>query len=308
MALRKIGSIAASIALGLGLGGCGGGGGAGSGLISIPPPPPPPAAPTTTTPPPFGLTSTQQLATYGVLQKSDSGRYRVDPLVPDAIKFSWSAEAKAYEITIPGFDPSQLHLTFPGNNPLAFHAIDAKGNRLPLAISVGGTDSPHVYSARAGYQTLPSGATDPFIASLFVYAIPTPTQNMPTSGTASYSAFVQGYTTSGNGYDIFGDARLSFDFGAGTLSGYMRPRLVNDWDGVNQSLGQYDFTQTVYASGSTSFSGKFSVSNPQSDSAFHGRFTGPKASELIAGWRAPYLDPFDNAWKTMEGVWIGKSD
>lgn len=307
MAGKRIGSTAALSVLALALGACGGGGGAGGGLVSIPPPPPPPTTPTTMATPPFGLTSTQQFATYGVVEKS--GPYRVDPLLPDAIKFSWSAEAKAYEITIPGFDPSQLHLTFPGNNPVAFHAIDGKGNRLPLGISVGGkTDPPQSYSGLGFYETVPAGATDPFIASIFVYGLPTLARDIPTSGVASYSASVQGFTTSGSGYGIIGDARLNFDFGAGTLSGYMRPRLFNDWDGVNKALGQYDFTQTVYAPGSTSFSGKFSVSNPQSDSAFHGRFTGPKASELIAGWRAPYLDPFDNAWKTMEGVWIGKSN
>ena len=135
------------------------------------------------------------------------------------------------------------------------------------------------------------------------------TGSAPVTGTASYDASIFGRTTSNNGYDIIGDARLTFDFSAGSLSGYMRPRLFSDWDAVDRTLGQYDFTQTVYSTGSTTFSGKFVVPNApnaQSDTAFQGQFTGPNAAELIAGWRAPYLDPFDNAWKSMGGVWVGK--
>jgi hypothetical protein len=233
----------------------------------------------------------------------------VDPVAPDAIKFSWSASLKAYEVTIPGFNPARLDYTFPGNNDLAFHATDAQGNKLPLAVTVWGPKVGGLnftYSSLAFYQTNPSGATQPFINAEFAYGIPTQSGDVPKIGTGTYDAMVRGFTTTGTGYDIVGDARLTFDFGAGSLSGYMRPRLFNDWDGVDQSLGQYDFTQTVFSVGATSFSGKFIVPNAPTDSAFHGRFTGPNAAELIAGWHAPYFDPFDDSWKTMGGVWIGK--
>jgi len=313
MRLYQITNLLGALIVGLALGGCGGGGG---GMAFIPAPPvtptptPTPTPTATATPAPFGLTSTQQFATFGVLNRSDAGKYNVQTADPDAIKFSWSAEANAYEVTLPGFAPAQLALTFPGNNPLAFHGIDASGNRLPLAISVWTPKDVGLnlsYSSLAFYSTYPEGGTDPFISGTFAFGIPTPAGDAPRTGTANYDAKVYGHTITDNGYyEITGDARLTFDFGGGSLSGYMRPRLFNDWDGVDRELGQYDFAQTVYSSGSTTFAGKFVVPDGQGDSAFQGHFTGPNAAELIAGWRAPYVDPFDNVSKSMAGVWIGK--
>lgn len=292
---------------------CGGGGGGGTTFIPSPPvtpAPPPTSTPSSSTPAPFGLTASRQFATFGVLSPPDAGRYNVATADPNAISFSWSAEANAYQITLPGFAPAQLALTFPGNNPLAFHATDANGNRLPLAISVWTPDVVGLnlsYSSLAHYSTYPEGATDPYISGSFAFGVPTAVGDVPTTGTANYDAKVFGRTL-GIGYDITGDARLTFDFGAGSLSGYMRPRLFSDWDGVDRALGQYDFTQTVYSSGSTTFAGRFVVPNGPNgtDSTFQGQFTGPNAAELIAGWRAPYFDPFDNVWKSMGGVWLGK--
>lgn len=296
----------------LGTAACGGGG---SGVAFTPAPPatPTPAPTPTPTPastlPPFGLTSTQQFATFGVLSPSNAGEYNVATADPNAIKFSWSAEAKAYQITVPGFAPARLSLTFPGNNTLAFTGTDASGTKLPLAFTVLGPKDgllKFTYSSLAYYSTYPEGSTQPYLWAEFAYGIPTPTSDVPVTGTANYDAKVFGITTSGVGYDITGDARLTFDFGAGSLSGYMQPRLFSDWDGIDRALGQYDFRQTVYSVGSTTFSGKFTVPNSDADSNFQGRFTGPNAAELIAGFQAPYLDPFDNVWKTMGGVWIGK--
>jgi hypothetical protein len=316
MRRQRLTTAATSFALALALSACGG---AGGGVNSTPSPPvgtptptPTPTPPASSLPPaPFGLTTTQQFATYGALSRSDAGEYNVDAASPSEIQFSWSAESKTYLVTLPGFDPARLELTFPGNNPLAFHGLDSSGKKLPLAFSVLGPKDGGLnftYSSFVYYETYPPGATDPFVFGLFAYGLPTPAGAVPVSGTATYDATVRGFTTSGNGYDIRGTAQLQFDFGAGSLTGYMRPRLFNDWDGVDLALGQYDFTQTVYSPGSTTFGGRFVVPGSSADSSFHGQFTGPNATELISGWTAPYLDPFDNAWKTAGGMWIGKKN
>jgi hypothetical protein len=293
-------------------------GGGTTGVLNFPSPPPPTPTPTptpaptpatTTAPAPFGLKATQQFVTFGVLSPSNAGAYALQPTDADAIKFSWSAEANAYLMTLPGFPPSKLSLTFPGNNPLAFYGTDADGNRLPLAITLWTSDIVGLnlsYSSLGFYSTYPSDAMKPYLYSTFAYGVPTAEGDVPKVGTATYGAKVYGITTSGNGYDITGDAQLVFDFGAGSLSGFMRPRLFSDWDGVDRALPQYDFKQTIYSPGSNTFGGKFNVPDAPTDSAFQGRFTGPGAAELIAGFRAPYLDPFDNSWKTMAGVWLGK--
>ncbi|HEX2794592.1 MAG TPA: hypothetical protein VHN58_09210 [Croceicoccus sp.] len=57
--------------------------------------------------------------------------------------------------------------------------------------------------------------------------------------------------------DIFGTVGLAFDSGAGTLSGEMRPEIATSR--TPEPLGVYTFRETVYASGSTSFSGEFTV-------------------------------------------------
>ena len=287
------------------LGGCGGGGG-GAPVASIPPAP---VATPTPTAAPFGLTTSQQFATFGVLGRSDAGKYNVQTADPNAIAFSWSEAAKAYEVTVPGFAPARLSYSFPGNNQVAFFGTDASGNRLPLAFSVlrPGIDGINfTYSSLVYYGTNPDTPTDPYLWAQFAYGIPTKSGDVPVTGSAGYDAKVFGVTTSNNGYEIIGDARLNFDFTAGSLSGYMRPRLFSDWDGVDRALGQYDFSNTVFSAGSTTFGGKLVVPNGQGDTAFQGQFTGPNAAELIAGWRAPYLDPFDNQWKSMGGVWLGK--
>lgn len=305
-------AITAITSLALALAGCGGG--SGGGVKSIPSPPIAPA-PTTTPPPsqlpppPFGLTSTQQFAAYGALNRNDAGKYNVDTASPDEIQFSWSAESKTYLITVPGFDSARLELTFPGNNSLAFHGVDSTGKELPLAFTVLGPKDGGLnfsYSSFGYYQSNPAGTTDPFISGLFAYGLPTSAGAVPVNGTANYDATVRGFTTSGDGYEIRGTALLQFDFGAGSLTGYMRPRLFNDWDGIDQALGQYDFTQTIYSAGSTTFEGQFAVPGTNLGSSFHGQFTGPNATELVSGWNAPYLDPLDSKWKSMGGVWIGK--
>ncbi|HXG80372.1 MAG TPA: hypothetical protein VNJ05_01070, partial [Sphingomicrobium sp.] len=128
--------------------------------------------------------------------------------------------------------------------------------------------------------------------------------NVPTTGIASYAAQIIG----GTGYSVGGDVRLTFDFGSGSLTGYMHPVMTDAW--FQYDLGQYDFTQTVYGAGSTTFSGKFTVPGGGStaDSGFNGRFTGPQAAELMAAWYAPFRDPYTLEWTRMSGVWIGKKD
>ena len=106
--------------------------------------------------------------------------------------------------------------------------------------------------------------------------------------------------------EVFGTVSLAFDFGAGTLSGEMRPEIAPDWDAV--SLGTYSFRDTVYSTGGKSFSGAFTVPGSTAHSFFLGNFTGPKGVELAANWLAPFRNPANGMWGTMSGVWVAKQD
>jgi hypothetical protein len=137
---------------------------------------------------------------------------------------------------------------------------------------------------------------------VFAFGIPTAPGDVPTTGTGTYTAAMQGSTTTLGDY-LEGSATLTFDFGQGTLNGEMQPLISDGWD--LHPLGVYTFSKTVFGVGSTTFSGQFAgpVSGP---GGFEGQFTGPQAAELLARWQAPFQSPFDQTMGTMFGVWVGK--
>ncbi len=128
---------------------------------------------------------------------------------------------------------------------------------------------------------------------------------MPITGSASFDGAIRGYTDRSMGVlDVGGTVMLNFDFGAGKLSGVMRPEAYFGWDPT--PLGNYVFRDTVYAKGSTIFSGAFDVPGSTSPSSFRGNFTGPNANELMAQWQAPFVKPGSTESGQMVGVWIAR--
>jgi hypothetical protein len=141
-------------------------------------------------------------------------------------------------------------------------------------------------------------------SEIFAFGIATPAGAVPTKGSASYAAEIEGVARAPDyEFIVYGEALFQFDFGAGTLSGYMDPILNGPMGGP--TLPRYSFTQTVYSPGSTTFSGSFDFSGP-TPSSFHGQFTGPAAQELMASFQAPFSNYGD--WGTMTGVMIGKKE
>jgi hypothetical protein len=131
----------------------------------------------------------------------------------------------------------------------------------------------------------------------------TPSSGVPVTGTATYDALVKGATL--NSFALIrGNATLQFNFGTGTLAGHFDP--VHELNGVSTNLGAYNFVNTVFGVGSTTFSGALSRTGISTLGAFDGRFTGPAAQELMARWTAPYLAPGTQQPGEMFGVWVGK--
>jgi hypothetical protein len=146
----------------------------------------------------------------------------------------------------------------------------------------------------------PMGGSTAGRHGVFAYGIPTAASDMPLTGAATYDGSVSGLTNTGT--FVGGSVFLSFDFGAGTLSGSMAPELV-PWDAI--PLGTYTFQNTIYSSGSTSFSGSFAVPGA---SSFSGNFNGPQAAEFMGSWNAPYTVPGGAESGTMAGIWTGKKN
>jgi len=169
--------------------------------------------------------------------------------------------------------------------------------------------NPDKAAIRLQYTTIVEYLTQGAWPDAFGYValgIGTPTQGVPSSGTATYDALVVGSSGSGN-FDVGvgGSAALSFDFGSGALSGHFDPILYSS-DGTATTLGRYNFVKTVFSAGSTSFSGELSNSAVATNGSFAGLFTGPNAEELMSRWTAPYALPGSSTPGTMFGVWVGK--
>jgi hypothetical protein len=162
-----------------------------------------------------------------------------------------------------------------------------------------GTGDPQfTYSSLAAYYTFGSW---PGNYGWFAFGMPTQPGAVPVIGSATYSALVEGSAADDS---VGGTATLDFDFGAGRLSGHFDPQSISDSGAI--ALGRYDFANTVFGVGSTSFSG--ALSNPafSKSGSFSGSFTGPAAEELISTWTAPLHDPAGGPDRIGFGVWAGK--
>lgn len=316
--------------------GCGGTNGGVSSIsppvAQAPPPPPPPVPP----PPPAGpngLVSNQPFLALGISQsyaRDINGKLASTGASNAALQFSYIASENAYEILLPGFQAGRLKtlgysgsynnagwLTVSGSyNTLTVGNTAAEQNVRVTLTRPPGPLNPSVtltHTSWGGWttDTTTAGVKTNGTRGLFIYGIPTAAGDVPITGTAAYTAHVTGSTTApypGADFytdDVVGSAKLTFDFGAGTLAGSMQAAIC-PWD-CNE-LARYDFTQTVYAVGRTTFSGKFLVPGSTADSYFEGAFNGPKAAELMARWMAPYQDPETKLWSTMFGIWVGKKD
>ena len=321
-------------------------GGANDGVSSISqpaaqaptPPPPPPPAPLTPPPPPTGangLVSDEPFAVLGISQnytRNANGGIESEGASKVPVQFRYIASDNAYEMSLPAFETGRLKtLGYNGSytSSTEWRSVNSTYNALSLGNTAAeqniritlmrpaGPLNPDVKLTHTSWGFWETGTGGPLAASgaqgKFVYGIPTAPGDVPLTGTATYNARVIGSTTEAysGSTDFYtdyidGSARLVFDFAAGSLSGSMKT-VMCPWD-CDTDLGTYDFTETVYATGSRTFSGKFLVPGSTADSFFEGQLNGPKAAELMARWKAPYLNPQTKVWGTMLGIWVGKKD
>lgn len=265
----------------LALAACGGGGG--DQVAFIPPPPVAPAPPAPPqSPVPFGVAASTSFPTVG-----------------DAFQISWDSAEGAYFIKFPGSADAEK-LTFLADGSAYFESYFPPSSLYEVRLR---KDLPYEYTKLA--NVVDNGWGSPL--GQFAFGLATSAQSMPTLGSASYSAQLFGSRSDNSGL-IDGSALLTFDFGAGKLSGYLEPVWV-DPTGLgfeSQALGRYTFVNTVYASGSTTFSGQLSNPNIEGLGSFEGRFNGPTAQEVMAQWKAQMIDPFAGQPVGISGVLIGK--
>jgi hypothetical protein len=290
--------IAGASALSLMLAACGGGGG--DVVASIPPPPTPTPTPTPTpagSPIIFpGVTASTNFATLGYEQRNSAGA-----LTSDGFSARYDASSKQYVFDFPASDPGPLDVYQTGDR--YWNAV--------LGGQPAGSPQIYVNAFRPGAQNFDFALTytsfaeytdNSGLSGVVAFGLPTPTSAIPVTGSATYKAFVA--ATADVGYGISGSASLQFNFGQGTLAGQFDP-VIYDLLAGNTPLGHYDFINTVYATGSSVFSGQLSSANVSGLGSFEGQFTGPGAEELMARFRAPFIDPYSKTQRNMFGVWVG---
>lgn len=285
--------LAASVAMALCLAACGGGGGGGSGLASTPTPVPNPASTVVDI---FQSPASQEFAAIG------SG---------DDLRIRYDAASGNYEVMSGNlgwgklFDDSS-HVPLPGDPETMFKITGYSQSNFQIRAhrNFSVPEVRYFYSNLAAWA---GGGMSGFVA----FGIATPSGGVPMTGSATYNGFIEGSATD-TVFDnlagqtvpgsIQGDIRLAFDFGAGSLSGSMTPTLNLNQD---YALGTLSFTNTVYATGSSSFSGRFNT-NVNGNNSFAGLFTGPNAQELIGKFAFPYISPVTGTPKQASGAFIAK--
>lgn len=271
------------IATVLALANCGGG----SDLTSIPSPPPT-STPPTSSPIIPAATTNQEFAVAGSVNTDAAGQ---PPLLnaSEQMQVRYVAGSGLYEVQIPGEEWAKVSID--SSKYANFPAGCGCGTNL-LIIGSGYQYSRLLYwfdGASFGNEAI---------------GIATEAGGVPTTGSASYAGTIQGTTTEphwdGLGSAVDGSITLLFDFGAGELSGKISPNLHQGFD-----FDALSFRDTVYSTGSTTFSGKFDT-NVTGTNSFGGLFTGPHAEELIGNWAFPYQSPIDGGTYQANGALIGK--
>jgi hypothetical protein len=300
--------LGATAGLALTLGACAGGGGTEIGAAGPPPVPaatPTPTPTSTPTPTPAGspaifssVTTSTQLAVLGY--EGSSTNAAPAALVGTGFSVKYDAATGDYLFDMPATAPGSLDVYQTGDR--YWNAtLDGQQGGSATTIDVFRPGSQNwdfalTYTSFALY-----GTSDGEIGAV-AFGIPTTASAMPVTGSATYNAFVAAQDE--NHIGIRGSATLQFDFGAGTLAGQFDP-VIYDLLAGNTSLGHYDFVNTVYGVGSTSFSGQLSSSSVTGLGSFEGEFTGPEAQELMARFSAPFFDPYSGKQMNMFGVWVG---
>ena len=304
---------------------CGGGsGGGGSGIQSTPPPAPPPGPAL----PLAKIGTSQVMPTYGYLVTFDTA---ADGTTSSAVSTTEQVELRydssADKIFARVLDGPEITLkrhnsgwtADPSVSPYAGFYWTSTGN---LYSAVGSSFTRQGDSSAPPYQSRFSD---------FVTGLATPADQIPTSGSASYTAELRGSTdpvswahadpadpsspAESSPMRITGSATFGFDFASGTLSGSIMPAAIRtitytcvwECDSVYYALGTYSFANSLFGAGNQKFSGQFNLPSGGIGGAFRGQFYGPGAVELGGNFRAPFKTGPGEPDYGMAGIFIGSN-
>jgi hypothetical protein len=214
--------------------------------------------------------------------------------IGDDVAIRYDSAADRYEVKLPG----QTFAELVPSTDTDYVIRGADGTTIGTARFSGSDTYSYTgvarFSASTGYE--------------IVYGIATPASGVPVTGSASYSAEIFGGSIDSSSYSIGGTAQFDFNFATGSLSGFMKPSANDPGSWGPYDLGQFNFVNTIYSKGSTSFSGGLTLAGGD-DVSFSGKFTGPQAQELMGEWQLSFKDiyyPDTRQTVHVAGLLIGK--
>ena len=298
--------VTVAIASALLVGACGGGGERPNIAPAPPAPPPPP-------PPPPPANSGAATGVIGAASSSQTFVSEGENLHFDGnLAVRYDASQNQYYVTVPGEaealleDPLWNVEPSPNESGRQYHAGEMQvTTRASSTTTLAGLNYQYsniatVWSPESPYR----GST--------AFGMATPASAVPTTGAAAYSGFLLGHTSELVDYGdwgtyaaaIDGSINLSFNFGAGTLSGTLNPILYHY---EQHDLGTLTITQPVWGVGSNAFTAGLSGSALTGDPAgIRGTFTGPAAQELIGGFFFGYVSPVTGQDASAAGAFLAQ--
>jgi hypothetical protein len=282
--------LISAAALSFALAACGGGAGGSASFIPQPPvqpPPPPPQEGESVTI--FPDPKVGEFASVGATVKgslnSTAPLGAISSNGADQPHIRFMSDG-TYQVLLPGQEWNEIVLYGQGNDQRILTDTDNNFEGL----TSGSKDNGYRYSELAFYRS-----SDPEQFGAFAFGTLTPNGATPTTGSATYTGTITGTS------DVFGSnagqsfreiasgsVTLNFDFAAGTLGGAMTLGLIDEVSDTALQLGTFNFKDTVFGVGSTSYSGKFDTA-AAGDNFFLGKFTGPHAEETIGAWALPFV-------------------
>lgn len=202
-------------------------------------------------------------------------------LTPDlddgAITMTYDAERGLYYMTMPGAEGGMM-ITRRYDGVVETQLADVGTRAIVPFTSVSIADKAFDTTARYSFT---GSAQDGTINTPYLAVVPTSASDVPVTGSASFA--VQGH---GDWIEVSG--AMDFDFASGTLEGFFDALATEDW-GDDPALGRYQFADTVFGVGSTTFSGGLvNDRDPTMTGSFAGLFAGPGAAEVAGQFSFAY--------------------
>jgi hypothetical protein len=265
----------------------------GSGFVNSTPPPPVTPTPTPT---PAALTlipsatTSQQFVVVGAARLTpEDPTLRVNSA--DLLQVRYVASSNSYQVELPN-GQTWIDLTSKSEG-------EAAGGQVVVAPQYLGFQ----------YSSLINWFWNGTSRGVEALGISTAPGAVPITGSASFNALALGSTPETHDLSqlvspfVYGPMTFNFDFAKGSLSGNFNAFLDPEWH--DYELGTFTFRDTVYSSGSTTFSGEFDTTSVGVNS-FSGLFTGTNAQELIGSFAFPYKSPIDGQTYQSAGAFVGK--